>query len=136
MRVFITVCILFPFVALGQTKRSSEFSVIFTEFFKGDTVSLSINGKIVVKNVVVTSGTVGKAGLDVVQKSNGMSVYKGGVESRLSRIQYRGTLNVLTSVNSKQVRYTFNPKKGKVLLIGYNSYGSHEINLSQTDRAL
>ncbi len=136
MKMLWTLLILTTLSTAGQSKKTFDYSIIFTELYQSDTIRISINGKEIIHSLVIKTFTSGQTGVRVVQSENKIQARFGDSILNSFDITLKSPMNVQVTVNGTSSEYSFDFSNGKFLLVGYGKSGKTKIHFKQTDKAI
>jgi len=116
--------------SLGKSQRdTSLLNIDFQDFFTYDTVSLSVNGAIILKNVIMTSDqSTGFTNdyLAIFQKTN--KILSVQLPHEATDVKAEKLITLMVTLNGKTSRFEVDPKKGKY--VGFSKVND-QINFVQ-----
>ena len=122
------LCFVFSNNLRAQDYNEIEFSIIFGDCFRHDTVSLFINDFECIKSHVLTSSdSDGRTNVDLYQDREKCIVISDTDTLFLKRIIIDSAFKIKVMISGKE-EYTniFNLQNGKIIVIGYCKTGNKE----------
>jgi hypothetical protein len=129
---------------MGQKIPEVDFSIIFGDCFKGDTISLFLNDNEIFKDVVLFSETsTGLTKTSIYQDKNNLVSVSQPEKHTLKKLKLDKTLKILI-MNGKSGQYfkILSLRKGRIILIdfcnqkGQNGVVKRNINMSQYKKTI
>ncbi len=114
--ILLFILIIFTVTSFGQNSKDSlQFSIYFTECFKKDTVSLSLNGVPIFQNKNLTTRLeLGLANIYIHQDENNLWLNSN---EKLSKLNIKDTLHLDILLNRHLEKIKIDIKQGKYILL-------------------
>ena len=131
IKLYLTLVIIISSLYCFSRGNNSDldYTIIFTGNYQNDIISLSINNKQVFLNYQLNNiDSLIKGHLSIAQKNKYIEILYNGKKTNRKKIKLNHILEMDISINKKEEKIKVDLRKGKILLITYNSNNSSTDN--------
>ena len=131
IKLYLTLVIIISSLYCFSRGNNSDldYTIIFTGNYQNDIISLSINNKQVILNYQLNNiDSLIKGHLNIAQKKKYIEILYNGKKTNRKKIKLNHILEMDISINKKTEKIKVDLRKGKILLITYNSNNSSTDN--------